>query len=140
MVTAAIPYPANPPLIGRRGLWGRAGQGFQPDNPRNRAPACAAAIGRCTTSRSKGAAIRRGIAPDRARRMRGRIGEAARPQRHDAARPRFHALFVPVCALPAWRPSRSFVTRYLSPAVAATAFAAALESHATIGLEKGLYG
>lgn len=39
-------------------------------------------------------AMRRGIAPNRARRMRRRIGEAARPQCHDAARPRFHPLFV----------------------------------------------
>ena len=38
--------------------------------------------------------MRRGIAPDRARRMRRRTGEAARPQRHDAARSRLHAFFV----------------------------------------------
>ncbi len=38
--------------------------------------------------------MRRGIAPDRARRMRRRIGEAARPQGHDAARSRLHAFFV----------------------------------------------
>ena len=53
--------------------------------------------------------MRRGIAPDRARGMRRRIGEAARPQRHDAARSRLHAFFVvsapcshrPILPLPA---------------------------------------